>query len=600
VPAESAAQTIKRGINALTAPAQSKQATALGAAITSPDALAADMPQSQAPAPPVTAERIRNALAPAPNTTYGDVLPLAKDNQTGAIRLAMPNMLRMPLQGLAAGPEAGVTINPANNALGLTPEAASVAPLAAGGMRFSGTNALAREAPALLTGPPRVTVDELRAAIARAGAEPASPNALALGTDGMPMPASSAASGAPVAQSAGAAASRDMTNPALIEMTPAQVTAYRSTAEGQKLLEPQPIGKDLNAYVPGVNPTAAELEQSANTSRELKALNVTAPAVSEEAKAIASDNNAARQQYFERIAGSDVGVLNAKAARSAQAETDLAATWQGKTPADAQPVIDTANAIKASPDGRRPVVRNAVDAVTKELSDANGNLLTDPEQLYGVRKHIDDLLSKEAGSADPKIVRAQANLRALKDTLDGVIEQAAPGFGQYLKNFSDASGPIDTMQVLQKHEGKLYDAQNRMQLSRVQTMMRQIVDSRSAPGINPYKSIPDETMGQLFALRDDLRRSASAQELARTPGSDTAQNAWDIAKDLGKMGGTVATHGVANLISPGFGSMAVSGARNMLAPIFSARTARRQTARGMEILHPDPAQYPTRNLLSGP
>lgn len=42
------------------------------------------------------------------------------------------------LQGLAQGPSGALTINPATNTLGLTPEAASVVPFAAGGLRFGG------------------------------------------------------------------------------------------------------------------------------------------------------------------------------------------------------------------------------------------------------------------------------------------------------------------------------------------------------------------------------------------------------------------------------------------------------------------------------
>lgn len=143
-------------------------------------------------------------------------------------------------------------------------------------------------------------------------------------------------------------------------MTPAQVQTYRSTAEGQKLLEPQPSGRDLNVYVPGVNPTEAQIEQSVNTSQEIKAANIAQPAVSEESRAVVAQHNGARQDYFNSLAGSDVDVANAKAARDAQAETDLAAAWRNKTDADPQPLLDLADAIKASPDGRRPLVRNTV------------------------------------------------------------------------------------------------------------------------------------------------------------------------------------------------------------------------------------------------
>src|SRR5678815_4158432 len=46
------------------------------------------------------AQRVQNFLAPAPNTQYGDVLPLAR-GPDGALRLAMPNMVRESLQSTA-------------------------------------------------------------------------------------------------------------------------------------------------------------------------------------------------------------------------------------------------------------------------------------------------------------------------------------------------------------------------------------------------------------------------------------------------------------------------------------------------------------------
>ena len=381
---------------------------------------------------------------------------------------------------------------------------------------------------------------------------------------------------------------------ALSNMTPAQEMAYRSTAEGQKLLESQPTGRDMNLYVPGVNPTLAQTEQSVNVSRELKSLNMTSPAVSAEDKALAARHNDARAEHFAGIAGSAVDVENARSARTSQAETNLAAAWRNKADANAQPVMDTAAGILNSPDGRRPAVRQAINSVTNEMTGPDGKLLTDPEMLYGVRKHIDDLLSKEGAADNPLGRRAQANLLQLKTTLDGAIEQAAPGFGKYLSDYAEASRPIDTMQALQGHEAKLFDAQNRMQYGRVQTMMRQIVDSRASDGLNPYKSIPDETMNNLFALRDDLRRAATEKELATTRGSDTAQNFMDVAR----LGGAGLLHaGIGATLGP-IGNVAVGMAKQAAAPIFANRLARKQTARGMDILQPDRTDAPLRNPLA--
>lgn len=69
---------------------------------------AAPAPQ---PAPDYTTyEGLSRALAPAPNTTYGELLPLARDNATGSLHFAMPGALRTFAQGaldLAHGPQTG-------------------------------------------------------------------------------------------------------------------------------------------------------------------------------------------------------------------------------------------------------------------------------------------------------------------------------------------------------------------------------------------------------------------------------------------------------------------------------------------------------------
>jgi hypothetical protein len=378
-------------------------------------------------------------------------------------------------------------------------------------------------------------------------------------------------------------------------MTPKETRAYQAVGEKEKLNEPQPAGiRDNYQYVQGVNPTTAEIEQTVNASRDLKAAGTAYPEVSQKAKEIAAENNEARRQHFQQIAGSDVDVMNAKAVRDAQAEKDLTAAFGNKQDVSPQPILDLAEQLKNSPDGRRPLVRSVIDSVTNELKGSDGKLLTDPEQLYGVRKHIDDLLSREANAGDQKNLRAAAQLQEIKQTLDGVIEQGAPGFRQYLDNFSAASKPIDAMDALQKFENKLYTGSDRrMGYNQVQNMMRQIVEARQAPGLNQFKSIPDETMQKLWMLRDDLRRSASAQELAKAPGSDTAQNMMDLLR----LSGNAAVHAGANMVAPGIGSLAVGAVKQGLAPIMEKRAARKGVARGMELLQP---KTPLRNPLLEP
>lgn len=554
--------------------------------------------EPQAPASlsamPKTAADLRAMLAETPGWTSGGVLPIRVKNDASGN--ADPSLGVRPDLGPLRGIGTGLLdLLEGPNTGTVTPEARNLLVLGAMGGRLApsvarGTEAAIRDTAELGAPVNRLYDPVLPRPAAQGNLLADFPRSTDLPPENRlaappppPVPA-----GEPVTQSVGAAASREGSAPGVIDMSPAQVQAYRSTAEGQKLLEPQQPGQaDRTAYVPGVSASNAEIEQTVNAARDAKTANIAHPEVSQAAKEQAATNNEKRQQFVESTIRSPVDVMNAKDARAAQAETDLAATWKNKTAADAQPVIDAANEIKASPDGRRPVVRNAIDAVTKELYGADDKLITDPEQLYGVRKHIDDLLSKEAGATDPKSIRAASNLQQLKVALDGVIEPAAPGFQQYLKNFADASRPIDEMEVLQGHQNKLYDTQGRMQLSRVQGMMRNIVDSRMAPGINPYKSISDETMQRLWALRDDLRRSASAQELARTPGSDTSQTMFDLAKQGLAAGGNFAAHSIAHAVAPVAGPIIYNAVKSGIANRRAAGAQQRGLAQGLNNLNPN-------------
>jgi hypothetical protein len=391
-------------------------------------------------------------------------------------------------------------------------------------------------------------------------------------------------------RSAGAAGTPN----ALSNLTAAQQQAYRSVAEGQKLNEPQPVGvPDYRELVPGVQPTQADLEQQANISREQKMVESQIP---DEFKEVAAANNDARSDHFASLAGSDVDVQNAIAARSAQAEKDLAAAFNNRKPTDAQPVIDTIQNMLSDPrDKENTQLRQFVAPYLDRLQNDDGTLKNDPLNLYGIREDINRQLMK----ANSKLPTEESNnlkfvtgqLSQVKDALDQVIEKGAPGYQQYLENFSNASRPIDAMQALQGFENKLYDSQGRMQLSRVQGMMKNIVDARSAPGVNQFKSIPDETMQQLWNLRDDLRRVAGSQELAKARGSDTVQNAMDVAKDVAGTAGMGVAHALVSHI-PG-GNAALSFGQGMVNSLMSESRKRQLQARAAQMARPStPLQPP--------
>ena len=327
-------------------------------------------------------------------------------------------------------------------------------------------------------------------------------------------------------RSAGAAAVTDQE----AIMSRKEMVAQRATAERDKLLEPQPAGPDTNAYIPGVQTTEAQYMQRANLARDEKRLEMEMP---EPFKEVRRQNNEVRIQFYQEMEGTPVLKRRLEEAREQQATADLREAWKNKQPADVKPVQDTATAILASPDGRRPAVRAAVDQVTRELVDGNGKPITDPELLYGVRKAVDDLLEAKDGVGSKVNDRVRAQLLELKGSLDGVIEAAAPGFRQYLRNFEEASRPINEMEILQQYAPKIRDSQGRITYSAVQRMMRDIVTARESKDIHPAQGISDDTMAKLFALRDDLRRVASAEDLAKARGSDTAQNTLDLIRSAG-------------------------------------------------------------------
>src|SRR6185312_15779113 len=294
--------------------------------------------------------------------------------------------------------------------------------------------------------------------------------------------------------------------------------ATQASAERARLLAPAKQGIDTTEYVPGVVPTAADVlgtPEVSITQKRTRQSNETPFAERDEA------NNNARLAYFDQFAGTPADVNVLKQARAAQAEKDLQTAFQNKSAADPTSVVGMIDSILSGPEGVRPLIQQKLSQVRDTLFTPDGEIQTDPEMLYGARKAIDDMLSKEAAKSEPLNVRVASNLQAVKNALDAVIEPAAPGFDQYLAHFSAASRPIDRMELLQDYQPKIVNGANRnMTFAKFDAMMRNIVADREASGVNAAKSIDPETLDALFNLHADLKRAALADLLARVKGSD--------------------------------------------------------------------------------
>lgn len=391
-----------------------------------------------------------------------------------------------------------------------------------------------------------------------------------------PAPVTESPSGAhwgiPGPQSVGAAA----TPATLTNMPPAEALAARSTGEMQRVLEPARQGVDTTEYVPGVVPTEAEVSGNPSVAFDQKLNRQQNP---DPHLARERANNEARVEYYEQNAGTPTQVLRLEQARSDQADADLAAAFGSKGRADAQPVVDTIDSIMADPRLKeRGLIQQYIAPLRDKLFDGDA-LKSDPENLYGIREHIGDMLSRAGKSNDPAIGQVERQLIQIKGALDQSIEGGAPGFRQYLENYAAASQPINAMEYLQAARPKLTNASGTMTPAAFDRFMKDTVAQRAAGGINPALSLTDDQMEVLHNIHSDLKRFGNIN-LSNPRGSDTSMLLGGV-----KAAGELGVHAAANMISPVLGSVGVQMGKNAI----RQRGVNNMTAR---VLNPNPTKYP--------
>jgi hypothetical protein len=330
------------------------------------------------------------------------------------------------------------------------------------------------------------------------------------------------------------------------------------------------------------------MEQSIKTAREQKTLSTISPEIADQARNIEQANIEARQLHFKDIAGSKTDLDRLEMARSEQASKDAKAAFQPGQVADAQPVVDAIKGIVNDPRGAENTqVQKYVKPLLDRLYEDDGTTLkSDPQRLYGLREDLNRMLSRTSTSEDKNLMHVSGELKDVRSVLDNVISAASPEYRTYMQNYANASREIDARSVLQDHENGLNQLKT---YAPFQRMMMKIVEQRQAPGNNPYKNIPDETMAQLWNLRDDLRRVATTHELALTRGSPTVQNLVDLGLNAAKIGARgVAHYGMYHLTGD-LGANALMGMADFAA---MNRLKQRNVNRAREMLNPNPLQYP--------
>ena len=392
-----------------------------------------------------------------------------------------------------------------------------------------------------------------------------------------------------------------MTNPAsLALLTPEEEALYGSVADKQWLYKSMTPGEaDSTEYIPGISPTMAQREQTVQAARDTKTARNLSPAADQAERELLDEHNTKRKDFYQQTAGSDVTQGIAIDAADKNINDALGAAFNAGGTVDHQPITRAIQAELNSPNGKLPAVKAVMKTISDAMQKADGSgLETDPTQVYGVRRVINFLQSKNGIAENPAYGArdVQAALIRVKDAIDGAIEPAAPGFRKAIADYSTAQRAIEAQEALQKAEPKLYDDKNRMQYSRFHRFMNEVIQSRDrAAPLNPYQSFTEGQMARLKSLHDDLFRVANAEDLARAKGSDTAMNFMDAIKEAAQgVPGTVVAGIAGHVIGGPAGIVMGPAIKQGVQGVFTRRAERAATEKMGRLLRPDPGQYPTR------
>lgn len=497
-----------------------------------------------------TRDDVLGFLGPAPNTTYGDVVPIARDNATGALRPALPNFLRAPMIGLAEGPVQGATINPATGTLGITPEAQAVAGFGANPLRFGGGNPLAYVPPGTMERapiPPEAAASMLNpnaaARIAAAEGRPVTVAPPAAVTPYAPAASTEAAAvsptGVPVTppspagpQSVGAAASRDMTAPGLLtERTSGQRVASLEKAVQQTAEERAgPQLRDDHAYVEGIPPRVMAARDFSHPVNALdhKVAYAKDTEFRQAVDAINRERNSGMDDLLKKDAGDGIALENAHEAR-AQFSPEALGVFKNETAVDGAGLLAKVEEHLTGAGAKRGAIRTVLEDVRRSLFDADGKLETMPSQLYGARQNVTDLLKKGAKGVGPEADNIRAAKSVLGDLLpefDRTIGGGAPKYGtEYMPMWRKLSEPINQMEFLQQYQSgsKSLMRDGYLQPEKVQKMLDDVLQAHRARGVNNGKSLTDAQIQNIENVRNELYADKLRVRHAAVPGSDTFQ-----------------------------------------------------------------------------
>jgi hypothetical protein len=342
-------------------------------------------------------------------------------------------------------------------------------------------------------------------------------------------------------QSVGAAASREGTDPAVLAAkTPAQALNDFRTSVTQTVRDrAQPGAKegtveDHTVYVPGVTRLESarvfdpDVVGNHDVMKDIDKTYETAANAHEQ-----RNHDILKETYLQQ-AGDTNSVEALKQARR-EVSPDALGVFQNERPVSAQPVVDIINEIRDSPTGKIEAVTNTLNRIEKQLYDKNGNLEVLPSRLYGARRNLTTIrdskaLTQEASDA----ATARRELGQVQTVMDRVIGSGADGFSDvYLPQWAHYSRLIDQQEYLQSKTlgaGKVTGPDGNLTANGIQKLLEQIAIDKGKTGNSRAKTLTEDQLNNLVAIRNELAAMQYRDRLAASHGSPTVKKAAAAAR----------------------------------------------------------------------
>lgn len=300
---------------------------------------------------------------------------------------------------------------------------------------------------------------------------------------------------------------------------------------GEALLDAgMPAQFKAEEIVLGSRPSTVEATQVPGLAQMQKALTNRNPNFRADLDTLAAEQNLARWNALRGVTGTADDITAAAAARDAKALPILESAMNRAKKPDTQALLDV-NAMLAGGSTRlRTNASEALATIRDKLSASKS-----ANDLYAVRKEIDDMLKGRVGADSKGAQYAAEELMQMKGAIDDALNQATGGrFGKYLETYVEGSKPVNRMEASQKFASKFEAASPdafgipNLTLGRWNQAMHSPVTLPTGGSATTRTQLGETLnvgdMGVLSDIERDLMRQFQAQKLVAARGSDTVQN----------------------------------------------------------------------------